>query len=114
MLFEPIPKHVLIHEVVYQAPTEEDDGGMGGGVAPDPIDLKGVRFAPTRKRITTSDNREILTNGILYIDSVNSETFLIPDVDGEITFRNKRLSIVEVKELYTDEPTPHHVAVMLQ
>lgn len=114
MLFEPIPKHVLIHEAVYQAPTEENDGGMGGGIDPDPVNLKSVRFTPTRKRITTSDNREILTNGILYIDYVNSEPFLIPDVDGEILFRNKSLSIVEVKELYTDEPTPHHVAVMLQ
>lgn len=114
VLFKQIPKHLLPHEVTYQAPTSEGTGGMGEGSTPEPVAIKFVRFTPTRKKITLSDNSETVTNGVLYIDAVNSEPFLIPNEGGEIAFQGSRLSIVSVSTFYTTTDKPHHVEVMLQ
>lgn len=114
MLFKPIPKHLLIHDIVYHAPADEDDGGMGGGETPESQKIQFVRFEPTRKKITKSDNTEVLTNGVLYIDAVNSKPFIIPSESGQIEFPGSKLSIVQVETLYTDTPRPHHIEVMLQ
>lgn len=105
---------MLIHEVIYHPPTEEDDGGMGGGEIPEPKAIKHVRFEPKRKKITKIDNSETYTNGILFIDFVNSEPFEMVHENGVIEFNGRKLSIVEVKELYTMDTTPHHLEVMLQ
>lgn len=112
--FSPIPKHLLIHDVIYHPPTSEDDGGMGSGETPKPIPINHVRFEPKRKKITKIDNSETYTNGILFIDFVNSEPFIMVHEEGVIEFNGRKLSIVEVKELYTMDPTPHHLEVMLQ
>lgn len=114
MLFEPIPKHLLIHNVIYQAPTVENDGSMGSGETPSPKEIKYVRFAPSRKKVTRSDNTEVLTNGILFIDAVNSEPFIIPSESGKIVFNGYTLSVVQVKQEFTDQLAPHHLEVMLQ
>ncbi|MCW3745405.1 minor capsid protein [Enterococcus gallinarum] len=76
MSFKPIPKHLLIHEVIYQAPKSDDDGSMGSGELPKPQKIEHVRFTPKRKRIVKMDNTEVLTNGVLYIDAVNSKPFV--------------------------------------
>ncbi|WP_373705895.1 putative minor capsid protein [Jeotgalibaca porci] len=112
--FSPIPTYMLIHDVIYHPPIEEDDGGMGGGETPEPIPIKQVRFEPKRKKITKIDNSESYTNGILFIDYVNSKPFTMVHENGVIEFNGRKLSIVEVKELYTIDPAPHHLEVMLQ
>ncbi|WP_313627584.1 putative minor capsid protein [Enterococcus italicus] len=114
MLFSPIPTHVLIHKVTYQPPTIEDDGSMGNGENPEKVEINHVRFAASRKKVTRTDNTEVLTNGILFIDAVNSDPFIIPSESGEIIFNGSKLTIVQVKEEYTDQMQPHHVEVMLQ
>lgn len=81
MSFKPIPKHLLIHEVLYQAPKSEDDGSMGSGELPKAQRIEHVRFTPKRKRIIKTDNTEVLTNGVLYIDAVNSKPFVNPKSD---------------------------------
>lgn len=112
--FSPIPKHLLIHEVVYHPPVEEDDGSMDGSEEVVPVPIKHVRFEPKRQKITTIDNSESFTNGILFIDYANSKPFMMVDENGVIEFNGRKLSIVEVKELYTTKETPHHLEVMLQ
>ncbi|MCC4043758.1 putative minor capsid protein [Enterococcus gallinarum] len=114
MSFKPIPKHLLIHEVLYQAPKTEDDGSMGSGKLPKAQRIEHVRFTPKRRRIIKTDNTEVLTNGVLYIDAVNSKPFVNPSEDGTITFQNRKLKIVECYEVYTDQLSPHHIEVMLQ
>lgn len=114
MSFKPIPKHLLIHEVIYQAPNPDDDGSMGSGELPNPQKIEHVRFTPKRKRIIKTDNTEVLTNGILYVDAVNSKPFVNPSEDGTITFQNRKLKIVECYEVFTDQLNPHHIEVMLQ
>ena len=114
MLFSSIPKHLLIHEVTYKPPTVENDGSMESGDIPEKTEIKHVRFAPSRKKITRPDNTEVLTNGILFIDAVHSDPFIIPSESGEIIFNGSKLSIIQVKEEFTDQLKPHHVEVMLQ
>ena len=104
----------MIHEVLYQAPKTEDDGSMGSGELPKAQRIEHVRFTPKRKRIVKMDNTEVLTNGVLYIDAVNSKPFVSPSEDGTITFQNRKLKIVECYEVYTDQLSPHHIEVMLQ
>ena len=114
MLFKPIPLHLLIHTVTYMPPEDEGDGGMDGGNPSESQEIKQVRFAPSRKKVMSTDNVEILTSGILFIDAVSSKSFLIPTVGGEIIFNGSRLSIVEVTTAFTTTDKPHHVEVMLQ
>lgn len=78
------------------------------------LKIEHVRFTPKRKRIVKMDNTEVLTNGVLYIDAVNSKPFVNPSEDGTITFQNRKLKIVECYEVYTDQLSPHHIEVMLQ
>lgn len=104
----------MIHEVLYQAPKTEDDGSMGSGKFPKAQRIEHVRFTPKRKRIIKADNTEVLTNGVIYIDAVNSKPFVNPSEDGTITFQNRKLKIVECYEVYTDQLSPHHIEVMLQ
>ena len=114
MSFKPIPKHLLIHQVDYYPPKGEGDGSMGGGPTGGPTTIKRVRFEPTRKKITTADNSEKFTTGILFIDRVNSEPFINPAEDGTMIFRGRQLMILQVNEVYTDQDEPHHLEVMLQ
>ncbi|MDU0404892.1 hypothetical protein ML8HA_00678 [Lactococcus lactis] len=114
MLFEPIPKRLLIHEVTYTEPSNVGDGSMGGGSKPKSTVIKNVRFTPTRKKVTKSDNTEAYTNGILFIDSVNSSPFIEINEGGKILFKNKKLNIIGCLEAYTDQGTPHHLEVQLQ
>lgn len=114
VLFSPIPKHLLIHDVIYYPPAIEDDGGMGSDEETKSKQIKSVRFEPKRKKVTKIDNSETYTNGILFIDFVNSEPFEMVHENGMIEFNGRKLAIVEVKELYTMNPTPHHLEVMLQ
>lgn len=114
MLFEPIPKRLLIHEVTYTEPSNVGDGSMGGSTKPKSTVIKNVRFTPTRKRVIKSDNTEVFTNGILFIDSVNSSPFIDINEGGKITFKNKKLNIIGCLESYTDQETPHHLEVQLQ
>ena len=87
---------------------------MGGGDVPVAKEIKYVRFEPKRKKITVPGNTEVFTNGMLFIDATNSKPFINLDEGGQIEFNNRKLSIVQVNELYTDQPTPHHLEVMLQ
>ena len=87
---------------------------MGSGDTPKPITIKSVRFEPKRRKITTSSNTEYFTNGMLFIDAENSKPFPLIEEGGQIEFNGQTLSIVQVNELYTDQPTPHHLEVMLQ
>ncbi len=114
MLFKPIPKRLLIHTVVYHAPTGEGDGSMSGGNTAQPQTIKFARFEPTRKKVIRSDNTEVLTNGVLFIDAVNSEPFIIPNESGKIEFEGSELVIVQIKTLNADKLEPHHIEVMLQ
>ena len=114
MSFKPIPKHLLIHEVLYQPLNLRM---MVLWVVENCLKaqrIEHVRFTPKRKRIIKTDNTEVLTNGVLYIDAVNSKPFVNPSEDGTITFQNHKLKIVECYEVYTDQLSPHHIEVMLQ
>ena len=112
--FKPIPLHLLIHSVTYTPPEDEGDGGMGGSKPAESQEIKKVRFQPTRKKVTTTDNSEVYTTGILFIDRVNSQPYVNVLESGTITFRGRRLSIVQVKEAYDIGPEPHHLELMLQ
>lgn len=112
--FKPIPKRLLIHDVTYYPPKTEDDGSMGSGTENQETEIKHVRFEPKRKKLVRPDNSETITNGILFVDYVNSEPFIELHEAGQIEFRGRKLSIVHVNELYTTNQTPHHLEVMLQ
>lgn len=112
--FKPIPLHLLIHSVTYTPPKDEGDGAMGGGEPTESQEIKRVRFEPTRKKVTTTDNSEVYTTGILFIDQINSQPYLNVLENGTVTFRGRHLSIVQVKEAYDIGPEPHHLEVMLQ
>lgn len=112
--FKPIPKRLLIHEVTYIEPEAESDGSMSGSSDPTQTVIKHVRFTPTRKKVALPDNTETYTNGVLFIDAVNSDPFINVSEGGMIIFRNQKLKILSCLEAYTDQPTPHHLEVQLQ
>lgn len=87
---------------------------MGSDGPNELVSIENVRMIPKRKKITRSDNTEVLTNGVLFIDAVNSEPFLNPSEDGTIIFQKRKLKIIECYEVYTDAIEPHHIEVMLQ
>lgn len=112
MLFKPIPKKVLIHEVIYTPPTKSVSG-WGGSDSTEPITIKNVRFEPSESVKKTKTNEEVLIKGNLFIDSKYSKPFLELKANSKIEFKEQILIVESCEPIYAEKETPHHYEVSL-
>lgn len=103
----PIPKSLLIHNVLYTPPS---DGSWGNDTG-EPTPLENVRIEP-KSDITQSGNGIVRTNStVLFVDTVNSTPVTLKE-DGVITFDGYDYKIDKINAFY-DEAKLHHWEVTL-
>lgn len=74
-----IPLNLLPHTILYQKKTSGEDGS----VYDDAITIKNVRFRKKNMKVTIENGLEIVANGKIKIDRLNSKAF--DDADDAIT-----------------------------
>lgn len=112
MLYKPIPKRLLIHEITY---TEKSNntGGWGGGSENEVKVIKNVRIKSKNAVKKTAENEEKLVKGILFIDAKYSKPFIPLVVDSKVSFKGTDLTVLSCEPVFTDIDTPHHYEVEL-
>ncbi|MFC4075224.1 putative minor capsid protein [Salinithrix halophila] len=110
---KPIPRHLLLHRVQYQAPVV--DGGWNTEPA-DPITISNVRVStPTVgefvARTSIKDNIDV--RFVLYLDAVHSSPFIAMEERGRVTWEGQAYEIVRVSPMY-DDASLHHYEVGLR
>lgn len=112
MSFKPIPRRILIHEVIY-TPFIETNSGWGGDSESKSEVIKRVRFEPSKLVRKTNVNEEKLVKGTLFIDAKYSKPFIELEVNSVVEYKGKSLIVESCDPIYEKKDTPHHYEVIL-
>lgn len=111
MKIRPIPKKLLVHDVMLHKVIEDDRWGTSH--LDDGVHLEKVKMEPTTQIVRDKNNAEIQLAAVLFFDCTNSRpkdtAFQTDDI---VIFNGERFSVETIETLYADE-CPHHYEVGL-
>lgn len=102
----PIPKNLLIHEVMLHRSQSKDRWGkteLDRGAH-----LERVRLEPTSKIVRDKNNAEIRLSAIMFYDCKNSLPRDISFAEDDIIIFNRQKHKIQTVELLYDEQKLHH------
>lgn len=103
----PIPKALLIHEVLLQCVIDKDSWGKEK--LSEPIALKYVRLEPSTKYVKDKEHNEIQLAAVLFYDCYNSRPRKQLFHDNQvITFNNEKYRVQLVEPLYDGRRLHHY------
>lgn len=108
-VYRPIQKRLLIHDILYKEKVEDSFEGVK---YKEPVLIKNVRVEPTDKLIMTDNNKQIVSNTLVFIDSF----YTLPDIrdtiknEDIIIFEGREVIVKGVDRLY-DNTRLHHLEV---
>lgn len=106
MYMRPIPKRLLIHQVMLH--KEKDQDRWGKGQLDAGVQLEFVRMEPSRQIIRDKNNAEVQLAATLFYDCTNSRPMgLSFQEDDIIIFNGQKHQVRSVEPLY-DERRLHH------
>lgn len=113
MRARPIPRNLLIHDVVYKANLQ---GGWGGETA-DPVAIQHVRIEPPRtvgRNLGRSNTQETVAHSlVMFMSPVHTNPFLSVKEGDFIEWKGSDYEVVGVEDYY-EFKTLHHKEVLLR
>jgi len=111
-MIKPIPKRLLPHKCIYKEYLGNTGEGDKWGVD---TPLSFVKIEEKSQLKVTSNDREIVGNGRMFYDIVNSGGLSNKPVQNSIIiFNDREYRIVDTEILYADKETPHHYEILLK
>ncbi len=96
---KPMPKEILIHEVVYE---EYEEKGRHGNSFKEPVTLKHVLIQPISSINRTSNVDNLAYNSLMFFDCVNSAPADVTFTKkSRITFNEETMIVDKVNPIYT-------------
>lgn len=112
MKISQIPRHLLIHSVVYE---EYVKTGAFDKEYKDPIMLTNVLVQPSFKVVKDARGQEREIKALLFMDTVNTPNCQALVPDSNVKFGDLEGVVVSCDPIYTIDPiTPHHYEVSLE
>ena len=108
---KPIPKHLLIHSIIYEERADGD--GWNNEPVSDPITVNNVRVQPSRILSRTSNREEITADHVLFLDRVHSSHFFKMKEGATVKFNGDAWKVETVQTFYDFRQEPHHYEVGL-
>lgn len=108
---KPIPKKLLIHNIVYQEMGESD--GWNTSPAGDPVPVNFVRVQPISRANRSANSQGTTAEHELFIDRTHSSEYFEFKVGAEVTFKNKIFKVADVSPMYDFDTVPHHYEIGL-
>ncbi|GAA5417924.1 hypothetical protein Pryu01_03002 [Paraliobacillus ryukyuensis] len=109
---KPIPKKVLVHEVIYISSQPEEGDGWNDGRS-EPKTISNVRVEPTTSMNRSSDSQGVQANHVLFIDRVNSSLFPSVKAGDKFIFNDVEREASSVKGISTFSDEFHHLEIEL-
>lgn len=105
---KPIPRAVLPHTVMLNAPGQTDAWGRETD-RPMATEIRFVRIEPSSKLVTDTQNRQIQLSALLFYDCTNSIPRGVDWKQGQrITFNNQQFTVQFVEPLYAARALHHY------
>lgn len=106
----PIPKKLLIHNVIY---LEKGESNGWDNVLNDPVEINYVRVTP-KNRFERKQNAEgIYATHVMLVDRINSSAFPNFKAGSTIKWFSKDYEISEVTPAYDDKEIHHYEVGMI-
>lgn len=113
MIAKPIPRHLLIHSIIYEEYLSEGDGWDPGYAAPVTIDFVRVQGSDSLKRSSDSVSRD--SSLVVFVDRTNSSQIPKFKKQSKVTFDNETYELIDPKPFYDENPeVPHHYELGLK
>lgn len=110
-MINPIPRHLLIHEIEYEEFIRD---GSFGEEFKDPETIVHVLVQPKTVLSRGSNNEEVQVRSIMFIDLMNTPNAKELIVKSKVRFNGKVMRVNACNAYYTLDPvTPHHYEVEL-
>lgn len=98
-MVKPMPKEILIHEVIYE---EFDESDRYGDQFKEPVTLEYVLVQPTSSIKRSNTTEEVGYNSLMFFDCVNSTPPNVLFTKGsKITHNGDKMIIDKVNPIYT-------------
>ena len=109
---KPIPKRMLVNSVTYEEYV--NDTGEGSYYKT-PITLNNVKIDEQKQFSYTNNGKEVVGNGMLFYDLINSTGLTNnPINESIITFNGKKYTIKDLDILRANDNEPHHYEILLK
>lgn len=111
-MIKPIPKRLMPHKCIYKEYLgNTGEGDEWGADTP----LSFVKIEEKIQLKVTSNGREIIGNGRMFYDLVNSKGLSTKPVQNSIIiFNGREYRVVDTDILCADSVNPHHYEVLLK
>lgn len=111
-MIKPIPKKMLPNSATYQKYLSDTGEGTLYGTS---VTLANVKVDEQKQFNYTSNGKEVVGNGMLFYDLVNSSGLTTEPVNESlITFNGKTYTIKNTDILRANDNTPHHYEILLK
>lgn len=111
-MIKPIPKRLLAHSAIYKEYLGNTGEGDEWG---EDTPLSFVKIEEKLQLKVTSNGREIVGNGRMFYDLINSKGLSNKPVQNSIViFNDREYRIVDTDVLCADKTEPHHYEVLLK
>lgn len=111
-MIKPIPKRLLPHNCIYKEYLGNTGEGDEWGID---VPILFVKIEEKIQLKVTSNGREIVGNGRMFYDLINSEGLFNKPVQNSIViFNDKEYRVVDTDVLCADKSKPHHYEVLLK
>lgn len=111
-MIKSIPKRLLPHKCIYKEYL--GNTGEGDGWSED-IPLSFVKIEKKLQLKVTSNGREIVGNGRMFYDLINSKGLSNKPVqNSKVIFNDREYRVVDTDVLCADKAEPHHYEVLLK
>lgn len=111
-MIKPIPKKMLPNSVSYEEYKEDTGEGSSYKTA---VALNYVKIDEQKQLSYTTNGKEVVGNGMLFYDLVNSTGLTTKPVnESKITFDGKIYTIKNTDILRANDNTPHHYEILLK
>lgn len=106
MRIKPIPKSWLIHSIIYEEYTGNDEWNRP--IYKEPLTIDYVRFDEATVFSRDSKQTVIVADGIIFVDMINSQTFPEFIEQSKITFQGKPRVLKKVIPCYYPQKNKIH------
>jgi hypothetical protein len=104
-IIRPIPKQLLIHSIVYEEYLGQGNFGESWG---DPETIDCVRFEPKTAIRMDANGEEIETQGIIFLDAVNTPNCKPLKVKSKVTFNGIEMRVHACNPYYGFNQVHHY------
>lgn len=113
MIFMPIPRRLLPHEISYEEYKGNAGPRNGSSQFETAYDIRFTRLVPSEALRMSNDSEGVKFDYMLFLDASNTKPFIEPVIKSKVLWQGKELVIVGVEDLYTDTKL-HHYEVKLK